>query len=242
MHWQLTTYSSALYGGSGFAPQCGPPLRYASPRWSGPRVLNLLGISATDIRDDRGQLAGVDGLRHMHVVACGQRQHPVLRPPVRGQRHGGCLAAAPRIQRSHLTNQGVPVLAWHFDVRDEHIGAPLLHNRESFARRTTRPDYRARCSENRACKLDRVLIVVNDKHPKAVETDTVRDGLQNGRRRMHAWHRIFDNLRDGEGQLDDERRSFSFAAALGNHGAPVQFDEMLDEGETEPEASVHTAT
>ena len=66
------------------------------------------------------------------------------------------------------------------------MGAPLLYNRKSFARRTTRSDNRARRRENRACKLDRVLIVVNDKHPKAVETDTVRDGLQDGRGGMHA--------------------------------------------------------
>src|SRR5262245_27373445 len=121
-------------------------------------------------RDDGRELPGIHRLRHVHAVARRQREHPVLHASVRGQGDGRRIASALTVQRPHLLDQRVAVLARHLDVRHEDVRSPLRQHLQRLGRRATGPDAGPGALENGRRELEGVRIIVDHQHAKIIET------------------------------------------------------------------------
>src|SRR6266851_3150248 len=84
------------------------------------------GRSRGDARDDRRQLTWIHRLGHVHAVAGGHREHPVLGASVCREGYRGRVASMIAVEGAHLADQRVAVLGRHLDVRYQHVGTPLL--------------------------------------------------------------------------------------------------------------------
>src|SRR6266404_7402617 len=78
--------------------------------------------AAREARNDNGELRGFSWLGNVHLIAGGQRAHPILDSRISRQRNGRNQAApCLRLSTSHLADQLIAVLVRHFNVAHYHI-------------------------------------------------------------------------------------------------------------------------
>src|SRR5438093_5271712 len=86
---------------------------------------HVLGLG--DLRDRPSQRVGIDRLRHVDVVAGGNRKLAVTRARVRSDGNRGKTAGvALAFTRTELPNQGVTVFLRHAEIGEQHIGSPSV--------------------------------------------------------------------------------------------------------------------
>ena len=172
----------------------------------------------------------------MCVKASLEREDSVLRPSIRRQCEGADLAALFEAERPDLTDQDVSVVAGHPDIADEHIRPPASQHVECFVGGRRHGDVRSGLPENLREEVPRIGVVVHDQDPSAGEVDQtggrgVESPIGGGRFLSRG-----DILRERE--LDHQRGSSAFPVALGPHGAFMEFHDMADDREAEPQAAM----
>src|SRR5262245_3847399 len=197
---------------------------------------DALVAASQDAGDVLGQRDRFDGLGQMALESGGKGAFFVLCRGEGRQRDGGHVGAVLLRKRANLFDQGVTIFFRHADVRDENVWHPLSKYFERFGDRSCGPNLGAVAREHDAQDFARVVFVVNDQDPDAAQRARPRlfaFGARGPQRRAFAVHAL-----SRQRQRDHEVASLPFAAAVGVYRAAVQFDDVFDDGQSQPESAL----
>jgi hypothetical protein len=183
------------------------------------------------------KLIGIDRLRNVPVKARRERHFPIGGSGERcyGDRRDPCVCRA--LVTSPTSNQGISVLSWHPNVRQENVRALFDHRSECVSGGTHVLDVGAPRFEHQCEHLARVAFVIDDQHAwlyllklRVRLTSRLHHGRQHGVARQQ------------QRETNGERRTEAFAWALGCDGAPVRMNHLAHDRQTKAEAGSRAGT
>ena len=138
---------------------------------------------------------------------------------------------------SHLADQVVAVLLGHPDVADQHVRPEASEEAQGLVGGLGGLHVGPAVAQDLPHQGPGVGLVVDDEHAQPVEVvPRARVLCPVGRRVLGPGLLRQLGVDDGDGQDHDEGRALALAGALHAHRAAVHLDEVLDDGQAEPES------
>src|SRR5215213_1654663 len=193
--------------------------------------LQILTVTSGKTGDHDYELAGTDGFRDVHLVACRECLASIDVARVGGQSCRGCVAAFIRRKRAHLPDKTVAVFLGHRDVTEDYVRLPLRELRECFMRRLAGFYFSTSARDHSADDLPCFRFVVDEQHSETIKRMTI------GRADLgYISHRRFQSICQ-ERKCRDESRAFVHSVALRGNGAAVKLHEVAHDGEAESQSA-----
>jgi hypothetical protein len=192
-----------------------------------------------EVRDDDEELHRLHGFRNVAVEAREQRAGPVLAACVRRQRDSWRSSSLVRTEPSHGSNEGVPVLVGHSDVADDHVEGAFTKRRERVVHGCRGVNVRVASGNHRLQELARVALVVEHEDVQPCDARGTLECLafRHGPRSHRGCTRHRAQRRDRDS--NDELCALIVSLAFRLDRAAVELHQVLDDGETETETTVH---
>ena len=173
--------------------------------------------------------AGSTGFGRSRLHRLEHAAHALVDARPRGERRRGNAAAAVRLERLDLADQGVGVVLGRHAVADEHVRPPGLQRLERIGHRGRRAHHGAALLQHGPEQLAAVGILIEDQDAQTVE--------RRRRRKRERRHRHLPDLgRAGlQGESRGEHRPVAAVAVARANLAAVELDEIADERQAHAE-------